>query len=69
LQVSRLAIEREIVLMKGTTDTFNSVETIKNSLSASPRYKGVQIVSATADKEKKNGSVRFEIQLQLGGGI
>jgi general secretion pathway protein L len=69
LQVSRLAIEREIVLMKGTTDTFNSVETIKNSLSASPRYKGVQIVSATADKEKKNGSVRFEIQLQLGGGV
>jgi general secretion pathway protein L len=69
LQVSRLAIEREVVFIKGTTDTFNSVETIKNSLSASSRYKGVQIVSATADKEKKNGSIRFEIQLQLGGGI
>jgi general secretion pathway protein L len=68
LQISRLAIEREVVLLKGTTDTFNTVETIKNSLAASSRYKGVQIVSATADKEKKNGSIRFEIQLQLGGG-
>ncbi len=67
VQVNRLAIDRESILVKGTTDTFNSVDTIKNSLSASPRYKGVQIVSATADKEKKSGMVRFEIQLQLGG--
>ena len=67
LQVSRLSIDREAVLLKGTTSTFNMVELIKNSLSASSRYKGVQIVSATADKEKKNGNIRFEIQLQLGG--
>ncbi len=67
VQVNRLAIDRESILVKGTTDTYNSVDTIKNALSVSPRYKGVQIVSATADKEKKSGIVRFEIQLQLGG--
>ena len=69
LRVSRLSIEREFILIKGTTDTFNMVELIKNSLSASPRYRTVQIVSATADKEKKNSIIRFEIQLQLGGGV
>jgi len=67
LRVSRLSIDRESVLIKGTTDTFNSVETIKSLLAASPKYKSVQIVSATADKEKKNGAIRFEVQLQLEG--
>ena len=69
LQINRLSIEREAVFLKGTTDTFNMVEMIKNALAASPRYRTVQIVSATADKEKKNSSIRFEIQLQLGGGV
>jgi general secretion pathway protein L len=67
LKVSRLVIDRESILVKGTTNTFNSVDTIKNSLSASPRYRAVQIVSATADKEKKNSMIRFELQLQLEG--
>ena len=69
LQVNRLSIEREAVFLKGTTDTFNKVEIIKNALAASPRYRTAQIVTATADKEKKNNSIRFEIQLQFGGGI
>ena len=67
LRVSRLAIDRESVMIKGTTDTFNSVEIIKSSLSGSSKFKSVQIVSATADKEKKNGAIRFEVQLQLEG--
>jgi len=67
LRVSRLAIDRESVALKGTTDTFNSVEIIKSALAGSPRFKAVQILSATADKEKKNGSIRFELQLQLEG--
>lgn len=67
LQVSRLSIDRESVLIKGTTNTFNAVNTLKNALAGSSRYKTVQILSATADKEKKNGSIRFEIQLQLEG--
>jgi general secretion pathway protein L len=67
LRVSRLAIDRESVLIKGTTSTFNSVDTIKNALAVSPKYKGVQIVSATADKAKNSSLIRFEIQLQLEG--
>ncbi len=69
VQVGRLSIDHESVLMKGTTDTFNAVETIKSSLAASPRFSEVKIVSATADKGKgKNGGfIRFELQLQLRG--
>ncbi len=69
LQVSRLAIDRESILIKGTTNTFNAVDAIKNNLSASSRYKEVKIVSATADKGKdKEGSlIRFEIELLLTG--
>ena len=69
LQVSRLAIDRESILIKGTTNTFNAVDAIKNNLSASSRYKEVKIVSATADKGKdKEGSlIRFEIEVLLAG--
>jgi len=67
LRVGRLAIDRESVTLKGTTTTFNAVETIKSGLAASPKFKTVQIVSATADKEKKDGAIRFEVQLQLEG--
>ena len=70
VQVSRLSIDRETVLVKGTTDTYNAVETIKSGLSASPRFSGVKIVSATADKDKdrQGGQIRFELELQLKGG-
>ncbi|WP_028318820.1 type II secretion system protein GspL [Desulfobulbus elongatus] len=67
LRVNRLSIDRDVVMLRGTTDTFNAVQTIKSTLAASPRFKSVQIVSATADKERKTGAVRFEIQLQLQG--
>lgn len=67
VRVNRLAIDRETMAIKGTTDTFNAVETMKSALAASPRFKSVQIVSATADKDKKNSGVRFELQLQLEG--
>ena len=67
LRVSRLNIDRESVMLKGTTDTFNAVQAIKSALAASPKFKNVQIVSATADKDKKKGAVRFEVQLQLEG--
>jgi general secretion pathway protein L len=70
LQVSRLAIDRETVLVKGSTDTFNAVQSIRNGLSASALFSEVKIVSATADKEKgeQGGQIRFELQLQLKGG-
>ena len=67
LQVSRLAIDREMVLVKGSTDTFNAVQAIRNGLSASALFSEVKIVSATADKEKgeQGGQIRFELQLQF----
>lgn len=66
LQVSRLSIDREAVLLKGSTDTFNAVEAIKSGLSGSAHFREVKIVSATADKEKgaEGGQIRFELQLQ-----
>lgn len=67
VRVNRLTIDREAMAIKGTTDTFNAVESMKSALAASPKFKSVQIVSATADKDKKNGGVRFELQLQLEG--
>jgi len=63
LHVSRLVIDQESVQIKGTTDAYNNVDVIKNKLAASTRYVEVKIVSATADKKK--GSIRFEIRLQL----
>jgi general secretion pathway protein L len=65
LKVGRMSMEREGVVMKGTTDTFNGVELIKTALSGSQRLRAVQIVSATADKGKQEGGVRFEIHMQL----
>ncbi len=65
IHVSRLVIDDASVQLKGTTDTFNNVDTIKNRLVDSPLYSGVKIVSATAGKKK--GEIRFEIRLQLGG--
>ncbi|NOQ46480.1 MAG: hypothetical protein GQ559_07385 [Desulfobulbaceae bacterium] len=64
IHVSRLVIDQQAVQVKGTTDAFNNVDSIKNLLAKSPEYTDVDIVSATADKEK--GMVRFEIRLQLG---
>lgn len=69
IQVSRLFVDHESVQIKGVTDTFNAVETIKSTLAASSRFGEVRIVSATADKGKgkEGGLIRFELQLQLRG--
>nr|WP_321465006.1 type II secretion system protein GspL [uncultured Desulfobulbus sp.] len=67
LKVSRFSINREGVAMKGTTDSFNGVELMKTALSDSSRFGSVRIVSATADKGKNEGAIRFELQMQLEG--
>lgn len=64
MHVSRLVIDQDSVKIKGTTDAFNNVNTIKNVLAKSARFSEVNIVSATKAKEK--GVIRFEIRLQLG---
>ncbi len=64
MHVSRLVIDQDSVKIKGTTDAFNNVNTIKNVLAKSARFSEVNIVSATKAKDK--GVIRFEIRLQLG---
>ena len=63
MHVTRMVIDEESVKMKGTTDAFNNVNTIKKLLAESPRYQDVSIVSATKSKEKN--TIRFEIRLEL----
>ena len=65
LKVMRLSLDRSSVTMKGTTDSFNGVELVKTALSNSPHFSNVRIVSATADKGKQDGVIRFELQMQL----
>lgn len=65
LRVSRLVIDRESILVRGITDTFQAVDTMKNSLSISPRYREVEIVSATADMARNTSIIRFELRLRL----
>jgi len=64
LHVSRLLIDQHSVKIKGTTNAFNNVDTIKGLLARSPRFSEVNIVSATKAKDKD--VIRFEINLQLG---
>ncbi len=63
MHVSRLVIDQDSVKIKGTTDAFNNVNTIKNLLSKSAQYAEVNIVSATKGKGKDG--IRFEIRLLL----
>ena len=64
MHVSRLVIDQDSVKIKGTTDAFNNVNTIKKLLAESERFSEVNIVSAT--KAKNKDVIRFEIRLQLG---
>lgn len=75
VRVARLSMDRQGLVIKGTTDTFNGVEVIKTALSDSPHLSAVRIVSATANTSKKDGgkkddgkkddAVRFELHMQL----
>jgi general secretion pathway protein L len=66
LHVTRLIIDRDSVKIKGTTDAFNNVNTIKDMLIRSDKYAEVNIVSAA--KGKKKEGIRFEIRLRLAPG-
>jgi general secretion pathway protein L len=62
VQVTRLVVDPETVRMSGDTDTFNAVDTIKNSLEPSAYFSAVTITSANLDRTGKR--VQFEIKLQ-----
>ena len=61
LIVTRMGIDPETVSIKGKTSAFNSVDIIKNGLSASSLFSSVNISSANLDRTGK--MVKFEIKL------
>jgi hypothetical protein len=63
VNVSRMVIDMETVRLSGETDTFNTVDNIKNKLEPSTYFSSVTISSANLDSTGKR--VRFEIKLQL----
>lgn len=65
LHVSRLVVDQDSVRIKGTTDAFNNVNTMKTVLDKSLLFSSVSIVSASKTKDK--GIIRFELRMQLGG--
>ena len=63
LQVDRMVVDQEGIQMRGTTDNFNTVDSIKKGLESSQMYKDVVIASANLDQSGKG--VRFEIKMDL----
>jgi general secretion pathway protein L len=62
VRVTRMVIDPESVRMSGKTDTFNTVDSIKNELEPSTYFSNVTISSANLDQTGKR--VQFEIKLQ-----
>jgi len=63
VELTQLLIGPESVLISGNTDTFNTVDDIKNRLEGHAGFKGVTISSATM--EKTDSRVRFKLKVQL----
>jgi general secretion pathway protein L len=62
LQVDRMVVDQDGVQIRGTTDTFNTVDAIKKGLESSAMYEDVVIASANLDKSGKG--VRYEIKME-----
>jgi general secretion pathway protein L len=62
VQVSQMVIDLEAVRVSGKTDTFNTVDNLKNSLEASTYFSAATISSANLDRT--GNQVQFEIRLQ-----
>jgi general secretion pathway protein L len=62
VHVARMVVDADTVLMKGETDTFNTVDAIKKGLEPSDYFSAVTISSANLDRS--GNRVKFEIKLQ-----
>jgi general secretion pathway protein L len=62
VHMTRMVVDPETVRISGKTDTFNTVDNIKNRLEPSAYFNAVTISSANLDREGKR--VQFEIKLQ-----
>ncbi len=63
LQVKQLVIDQNSVIIKGSTDAFNNVNTMQSLLSKSGRY--AEAKNASAVKGKQDEGILFNIRLQL----
>jgi len=63
VDISRMVISPDTVLISGTTDTFNSVDDIKIKLEQIDFFKKVTISSANLDRSGKE--VRFQLKVEL----
>ena len=62
IDISRLIIDEKRVRLKGYTDTFNTVDEIKNSMKESNYFTEVSISSAQHDRS--TDSIRFELIME-----
>ena len=60
---TRMAIGDENVIIAGNTDTFNAVDSIKNSLEEAELFESVSIVSS--NKDKTGNRIQFRMKLKL----
>jgi Tfp pilus assembly PilM family ATPase/Tfp pilus assembly protein PilN len=67
IRVTTMVIDPESVRISGTTDTFNTVDSIKNNLEPSEFFDTVTISSANLDRTGKQ--VQFEIKLKRNLGM
>jgi general secretion pathway protein L len=63
VELTRVVISRENILLSGNTDTFNSVDDIQNRLEKSPVFRKVTISSA--NMEKSGNRINFKLKVQL----
>ncbi len=61
--ITRLVIGADSITASGETDSFNSVDSIKNNLESSSYFSGVEISSANLDKS--GNRVRFKLKLNI----
>jgi general secretion pathway protein L len=62
VKVTRMIVDPDAVMIKGETDTFNTVDIIKKGLEPSKYFNTVTISSANLERSSKR--VQFEIKLQ-----
>jgi len=61
VQLVGLVVDADTIQIKGLTDSFNTVDALKQELAVSPNVKEVTISSATLDRQN---SVAFELRMR-----
>ena len=65
VRLARFVVDDTGLRLKGTTDTFNTVDAIKKGLEQSPAFSNVEISAANLDA--KSSKIRFELKLTMKG--